>query len=151
MSVNETKFYTRIDKEECVFTWVIDNWPVSTDERNARISSPILNVGSNEEFQFQLKCYDNYNAYDQLDISSGLELVCLKNNTELPCKFEISIIMDDQTIDTYTDYWTFIPPKNSYQIFEFLSGEWKKYISSMGTLTFRCEFSLFTSYNQRIH
>ncbi|XP_014238170.1 speckle-type POZ protein A-like [Trichogramma pretiosum] len=147
MSANKTVYYTQINEEEFEHTWVISNWPASWNRKDTQVSSPIYNVGSNNQLQFQLKFSEIY-EWDAGHIAE-LWLYCLKGNTELPCKYTILVIKDGQSVNTYSNDCTYRKPFESGRIFRVRIEELKKFISSTGDLIFRCEFSLFTNKHKK--
>ncbi|KAL7303420.1 hypothetical protein TKK_0004604 [Trichogramma kaykai] len=149
MSVNETTYYTKINKEEYVFTWVISDWPSEPSTmKESRISSPSFNVGSNKQFEFYLQLLERPGSqFCSYDGSWGdLKLCCSMRNTELPCKYKISVIKDQQIFITHTGDFTIGSP-NLCVIFKLNAEESKKFVSSNGTIIFRSEFSILSGYH----
>ncbi|XP_014233849.1 speckle-type POZ protein B-like [Trichogramma pretiosum] len=140
MSANEVECYTQINKEKCVFTWVISDWLPFWNKCDAQISSSVFNVGSDNSFQFQLQFFERTDEYGKQ--YAGLDIRCLKSSTELLCEYNISVIKDDQLFSTYEGYITH--NDSSFTIFENNVGYTKEFISSTGSVTFCCKLFVFT-------
>ncbi|KAL7293601.1 hypothetical protein TKK_0012688 [Trichogramma kaykai] len=139
LNVNKVTCSTDIIREDCDFTWVINNFTlVSEKSNNNVITSPTFKVGINEEKKFQLQLKKRRGSgYN--DIS--LILLCINPDEDSICQCIISMIKDGQIIKTVKlepcpfDFC-------QMNIFYETSTNFLKFISSMNTVTIRCEVTL---------
>ncbi|XP_014237777.1 speckle-type POZ protein-like [Trichogramma pretiosum] len=149
-SANKITAYTQADKEDCVFTWIINDYTLVCQEANdQQIISPTFNVGQDDQKQFALMITesDDVETDDvEIDNEEGsvgikLELACIKATESLPLSVKLSIIKDD--ITAYISVASEILDENEYlTIFEITNRDMHKFISSTGTVIFRCELSV---------
>ncbi|KAL7298423.1 hypothetical protein TKK_0008214 [Trichogramma kaykai] len=144
-SVNKITAYTQADKEDCVFTWIINDYTLVCQEANdQQIISPTFNVGRDDQKQFALmisEADDVETDNEEGSVGTKLELVCIKATESLPLSLKLSIIKDDKTV--YISVASEILDENEFlTIFETTNRDMHKLISSNGTVIFRCELSV---------
>ncbi|XP_014237849.1 speckle-type POZ protein A-like [Trichogramma pretiosum] len=71
-----------------------------------------------------------------------LELHCIEIVETLPCQYKISMIRDDRIIETFTDDAHSTNATVREPIFNIIPEQFKRFISSTGTVIIRCELTL---------
>ncbi|XP_014226060.1 speckle-type POZ protein B-like [Trichogramma pretiosum] len=135
--------YSQIEKTEFTFKWVISDCLLILESGNGSIKSPIFHKNGDDDTKFRLqlqKCSYSSNSNQCLEYRH-LSLLNILRFTNSLCQYKIAILKDDQVIETYTEdpYSTSCREK---EIFNITIDDFKKFISSTGTIVIRCELKI---------
>ncbi|CAB0033432.1 unnamed protein product, partial [Trichogramma brassicae] len=142
LTINEAKCYTKVDKKEFVFTWVISDVMLHwSKQKSSTLTSPAFNIDPNDHRRFELSLIRVYDSRDQTT-RERLDVYCVNNNSaELPCKCTISFVQDDDRVGhVQTHYHTFLK-YSPVLVFDIPRNRFIGCVSAEGSVTIRCEMT----------
>ncbi|KAL7303427.1 hypothetical protein TKK_0004610 [Trichogramma kaykai] len=140
LTINEAKCYTKVDKKEFVFTWVISDVMLHwSKQKSSTLTSPAFNIDPNDHRRFELSLIRVYDSRDHTT-QERLDVYCVNNNAELPCRCKLSFVQDDRIGYVQTHYHTFLK-YSPVLVFDIPRNRFINCVSSEGSVTIRCEMT----------
>ncbi|XP_023316452.1 speckle-type POZ protein A-like [Trichogramma pretiosum] len=141
-SANKFTGYTYFDREYCDFTWVISDYSTLCED-GMQLISPEFHVGKDGQNQFTLELNEIQKMVQNKHVNfTRLDLYCEKSIDLLPLKYKLTVIKDDMIVHSLENS-TSLNTTFSCTIFEVPFEDMNEFISSNGSVIFRCELSVF--------